>query len=289
MSETIKYTFWGLVFGIGFPVGSALLLHFTGHAPHAPGFAGWVACIAQAHAENILLYVVDTAPVWLGFFAYIAGKRQDQIRRLANGLEREVLTKTESLRQALVEAQQANETIVYLAEHDALTGLLNRPRFERELERWLDHVHRYRRTAALMFIDLDNFKRVNDTQGHEAGDHYLIEFAAMLRSAFRTTDHIGRLGGDEFVVLMPDSGREQAVAAAEKLLRTLKEATIEIHGVRHTVSASLGLALAPEHSTRVEELIRCADAAMYDAKQAGRGLWRMCAPVQARGHEPPPR
>lgn len=289
MSETIKYTFWGVAFGFGFPLGSLLLLHFTEHASHPPGLPGWFACIAQAHAGNILLYVIDSAPVWLGLFAYIAGKRQDQIRRLAGGLEREVLVKTHSLRQALAEAQQANETIVYLAEHDALTGLLNRPRFERELTRWLDHVQRYHRTAALMFVDLDYFKRVNDTQGHEAGDHYLIEFAAMLRSAFRATDHIGRLGGDEFVVLMPDSSREQAVAAAEKLLRTLKEATIDIHGVRHTVSASLGLALAPEHGERADELIRCADAAMYDAKQAGRGVWRMCAPAQARGHEPPSR
>ncbi len=287
MSETIKYTLWGVIFGLGFPVGSILVLHFIGHAPHPPGLSGWFACIAQAHAENILLYVVDSAPVWLGVFAYIAGKRQDQIRRLAGGLEREVLAKTHSLRQALAEAQQANETIIYLAEHDALTGLLNRPRFERELTRWLDHVQRYHRTAALMFVDLDNFKRVNDTQGHEAGDHYLIEFAAMLRSAFRTTDQIGRLGGDEFVVLMPDSSREQAVAAAEKLLRTLKEATIEIHGVRHTVSASLGLALAPEHSTRAEELIRCADAAMYEAKQAGRAGWRVCTPAQARGEQQP--
>ncbi len=286
MPEKIKYTLWGLAFGFGFPLVSLLLLHLAGHAPHPPGLAGWAACVAQAHSENILLYIIDSAPVWLGFFAYIAGKRQDQIRRLASGLEREVLAKTESLRQALIEAQQANETIVYLAEHDALTGLLNRPRFERELERWLEHVQRYHRTAALMFIDLDNFKRVNDTQGHEAGDQYLIEFAAMLRSAFRTTDQIGRLGGDEFVVLMPDSGREQAVAAAGKLLRTLKDATIEIHGVRHTVSASLGLALTPEHSTHVEGLIRCADAAMYEAKQAGGGGWRMCTPVQARAPSP---
>lgn len=283
MSETIKSTLWGVAFGFGFPLGSLLLLHFTGHLPHPPGLSGWIACIAQAHADNVLLYVIDSAPVWLGLIAYFVGQRQSQIRRLASGLEREVTAKTESLRQALAEAQQANEMIVYLAEHDALTGLLNRPRFERELTRWLDHVQRYRRTAALMFVDLDYFKRVNDTQGHEAGDQYLIEFATLLRSAFRTTDYIGRLGGDEFVVLMPDSGREQAVAAAEKLLRMLKEATIEIRGVRHTVSASLGLALAPEHGARADELIRCADAAMYDAKQAGRGCWRMCTPAQARG------
>ncbi|TAM43493.1 MAG: GGDEF domain-containing protein [Gammaproteobacteria bacterium] len=289
MSETIKYTLWGVAFGLGFPIGSMLLLHFTEHLPHPSGLSGWVACIAQAHAENILLYVVDSAPIWLGLFAYLAGKRQDQNRRLASGLEREVLAKTHSLRQALAEAQQANETIVYLAEHDALTGLLNRPRFERELTRWLDHVQRYRRPAALMFVDLDYFKRVNDTQGHEAGDHYLIEFAAMLRSTFRTTDQIGRLGGDEFVVLMPDSDREQAIAAAEKLLRTLKEATIEIHGVRHAVSVSIGLALAPEHSTRADELIRCADAAMYEAKQAGRAGWRMCTQAQARRDQLPRR
>ncbi len=289
MSETIKYTLWGVAFGLGFPIGSMLLLHFTEHLPHPPGLSGWVACITQAHADNVLMYIIDSAPIWLGLYAFIAGQRQAQIRRLASGLEREVLTKTHSLRQALAEAQQANETIVYLAEHDALTGLLNRPRFERELTRWLDHVQRYHRTAALLFVDLDYFKRVNDTQGHEAGDQYLIEFAAMLRSAFRTTDQIGRLGGDEFVVLMPDSGQEQAVAAAEKLLRTLKEATIEIRGVRHAVNASLGLALAPEHSTRADELIRCADAAMYDAKQAGRSGWRMCTPAQARGDQPPRR
>lgn len=135
MSEAVRYTGWGVALGFCFPVGSIVFLHLTGEFVQEYNLAGFTGGIVRMHRENPLLFVIDSAPFWLGLSAYLAGKRQDQIRYLASGLEREVLAKTESLRQALVEEQRANETIIYLAEHDALTGLLNRSRFERELTR----------------------------------------------------------------------------------------------------------------------------------------------------------
>ncbi len=108
--------------------------------------------------------------------------------RLQGDLEREVRDKTESLRQALVEAHREKHSVVYLAEHDALTGLLNRRRFLHETGRWLEHVQRYNYPVALVFLDLDHFKRVNDTHGHEAGDSLLRALGDYLVMHVRAED-----------------------------------------------------------------------------------------------------
>jgi PleD family two-component response regulator len=123
--------------------------------------------LAQTHH---LLYVIDTAPLFLGIFARYAGVRQDRLHQFANSLEQQVFDKTESLRTALEESRKANELITHMADHDALTGLINRRRFQDTLAGWINYAVRYGRKGALLFVDLDKFKFINDRYGHKAGD-----------------------------------------------------------------------------------------------------------------------
>ncbi len=272
MSESTKYTLFGALFGLCFPIGSIAFLLVTGEISLSQGL---IATVVHAHVVSRLLYVIDTAPFFLGLFARFAGVRQDRIRRFSEGLEQQVAEKTESLRRALEEAQKANEMIIHMAEHDALTGLLNRRRFQKELERWADHAARYQRTVAVMFVDLDRLKNINDRYGHSAGDSHLLLAADVLQRGLRSTDYIARWGGDEFAILLPETQANSAAEVANKLLQLFSKATTSVGGQTMAISASIGIALLPEHTTTANELLMFADAAMYEAKQCGRGCWRM--------------
>lgn len=283
-SETGKYTLYGALFGCGFPVGSVAFLYMIGDLEPAGGLLGLVR---EAH-RNPLLYVIDTAPFFLGLFARLAGIRQDRLRRFSDGLEVQVAEKTESLRRALAEAQRANDVIAHMAEHDALTGLLNRRRFEQELRRWTDHALRYRRPLALLFLDLDDFKQINDRYGHRFGDRYLAAAAEALAATLRSTDFAARWGGDEFAVLLPETEAPAAARVAEKLLARFHTTRVEVAGERLEVRTSIGVAVLPEHAAAANELLARADAAMYRAKQSGRNRWHLYSPSEAesdRAHE----
>ena len=270
MNETTKYTIYGALFGLCFPVGAVVFLSIIGDIN-----AGTLtAIIVQAH-DNHLLYIIDTAPFFLGLFARLAGIRQDRLQRFSASLEQQVTEKTESLRNALEESKKANETIAHMAEHDSLTGLLNRRRFQRELEKWEQYALRYKRSATLAFIDLDKFKFVNDTYGHHAGDQYLTAVSDLLTKVLRTTDTVARWGGDEFAILLPEASKETAIEVANKLLRIFNETNLVIAGHELRPSASIGLALFPDHGTDFGALTVYADAAMYEAKAAGRNCWRL--------------
>ena len=272
MSESTKYTLCGALFGLCFPIGSIAFLCVGGEISLSQGL---VAAIVHAHALSPLLYVIDTAPLFLGIFARFAGVRQERIRRFSEGLEQQVAEKTESLQRALDEAHKANEMVIHMAEHDALTGLLNRRRFQKELERWTNHAARYQRAVAVMFIDLDRLKYINDAYGHSAGDSYLLLAADALQRGLRSTDYIARWGGDEFAVLLPETRGEAVAEVANKLLQLFGATTTSVGGKHMAISASIGVALLPEHTTSANDLLMFADAAMYEAKQCGRGCWRM--------------
>jgi len=272
MSESAKYTLFGALFGLCFPLGSIVFLDVIGQVSLAHGV---VAAVAQSHSVNPLLFVIDTAPFFLGMFARFAGIRQDRIRRFSEGLEQEVAEKTESLRRSLEEAQKANEMINHMAEHDSLTGLLNRRRFQKELERWVGHATRYQREVAMMFVDLDKFKHINDAYGHAAGDSYLLAAADVLQRGLRSTDYIARWGGDEFAVLLPETPAAAASDVANKLLKLFNQTTVVVGEQKMPISASIGIALMPQHTLAADELLMFADAAMYEAKECGRGCWRM--------------
>ncbi|MHB1676520.1 MAG: putative bifunctional diguanylate cyclase/phosphodiesterase [Sulfuriferula sp.] len=270
-SEANKYTLYGIVFGLSFPFSSVLFLYFMNELGTVDSL---IDLFAQAHA-HILLYVIDTAPFFLGVVARYAGIRQDRLHQFANSLEQQVFDKTESLRLALEEAHKANELITHMADHDALTGLLNRRRFQDTLEGWIKYAVRYQRQGALLFIDLDKFKFINDSYGHKAGDSYLTSIAALLSGTLRNTDIIARWGGDEFIVFLPETVGVEAYDVANKLLAAFAQASFVFEGQLFQPSASIGIAFVPEHTADVHELVMFADAAMYEAKKAGRGCWRL--------------
>ncbi|HET9112351.1 MAG TPA: diguanylate cyclase, partial [Burkholderiales bacterium] len=270
-SEANKYTLYGIAVGFGFPLGAVFFLYFV---PGLRPVNNLADVIVLAH-RHMLLYIIDTAPFFLGLAARYAGVRQDRLSALANSLERQVFDKTESLRVALEESRKANELITHMADHDALTGLLNRRRFQDTLDGWLKYAVRYQRHGALLFLDLDNFKFVNDTYGHKTGDSYLINIANLLNGTLRNTDILARWGGDEFAVFLPETSGSEAQDVANKLLAAFAQASFVFEGQLFQPSISIGIAFVPEHTNDAHELVIYADAAMYEAKKAGRGCWRL--------------
>jgi diguanylate cyclase (GGDEF)-like protein/PAS domain S-box-containing protein len=171
----------------------------------------------------------------------------------------------------ITERQAAAERIHYLATHDVLTGVPNRLTIRERLTRAIAMARRYDRRVAVLFIDLDYFKQVNDTYGHQVGDEVLIQCVVRIRDCLRETDSLGRLGGDEFMVLLPemDSPRNLDLVA-NKIIETLERPMViqnhEIH-----ISASIGMVLYPDDGVDEDMLVIRADAAMYRAKCGGRG------------------
>lgn len=161
-----------------------------------------------------------------------------------------------------------------LAQYDSLTGLANRALLLDRMEGALARARRGKTSVAVLFIDLDRFKAVNDNYGHEAGDVVLKEVAARLRACVRETDTVARLGGDEFVILLEGlKARQDAEPTATRFLNAMRQ-PIMVDGHALTVSASIGIALYPETAGDREGLIRRADAAMYEAKHHGGETFR---------------
>ncbi len=172
------------------------------------------------------------------------------------------------------ERKAAEERIHQLAHHDVLTGLLNRFSLESRLEQALLSARREGAQLAVMFIDMDHFKLINDTLGHHLGDQLLIEVAQRLQTCVRESDIIARLGGDEFVIVL--TGLQEGMAAAAtagKIVETLSRPYLVEHHVLHT-SPSLGIAIFPVDGQAADELMKNADTAMYDAKRRGRGNYQ---------------
>lgn len=168
------------------------------------------------------------------------------------------------------ERKRFEDQLLDLANHDPLTGLFNRRRFNEEIERQLSTARRYGMTGALLFLDLDQFKDVNDSRGHRAGDDLLVALARLLRERLRETDVIARLGGDEFAVLLPHTDETEAGLVAQSLLDAIRGETFTIAGSPFGVTASIGVALFPAHASTASELLSSADLAMYEAKERGR-------------------
>ena len=169
--------------------------------------------------------------------------------------------------------KQAELRLAWLAEHDPLTGLSNRRRFEKELEQAIAASKRYQHSGALLFFDLDQFKYVNDTSGHRAGDQLLQSLGESLPTLLREVDVIGRLGGDEFAVILSRANADEAIQVAKKILAHIRGTEFSSGERIHKVTASIGIALFPEHGSDVEDLLARADLAMYQVKDTGRGGW----------------
>jgi len=167
----------------------------------------------------------------------------------------------------LLEAQLAHQ-----ASHDALTGLANRALFRDRLEHSLARARRHSEPVSVLFLDLDDFKAVNDSLGHSAGDTVLVAVANRLRGCMRESDLAARFGGDEFAALFEDTAGPQAEAAAKRILQTLAP-PVDVHGHPVPAQASIGLAVVSDGSCGPDELLRRADAAMYAAKARGKGQY----------------
>jgi diguanylate cyclase (GGDEF)-like protein/PAS domain S-box-containing protein len=164
--------------------------------------------------------------------------------------------------------KQMEERLRRLADFDSLTGVRNRRQFERDLSRQVGNCQRYGEQAALLMIDLDDFKPVNDTYGHRVGDEMLKAVAWAIRNRLRSTDTVGRLGGDEFAVLLPHLSPAKATTVAEDLKRCIKLVSVPVPGAALTASASIGVAYIDEHVTSPDAALALADDAMYAQKRA---------------------
>ena len=186
------------------------------------------------------------------------------------------------LRDYTQQLELAHDVLQYQARHDGLTGLVNRKYFYERLEVALQQAHQEQFMGAVLYLDLDGFKAVNDTLGHRAGDLLLIECAQRLTQNLRGSDTIARFGGDEFVALLPAIPQgEVAVRVAEKLLSAVSK-PYNVEGCECHITVSIGVALFPQDSNTSDQLIEYADAAMFAAKGLGKNIFQLYANVSVQ-------
>ena len=179
----------------------------------------------------------------------------------------------------ITERKQAQRTIMHLAYHDSLTGLANRMLFHDRLSLALTQAGRKGSRLAVMLVDLDRFKEINDTHGHAAGDELLCQVGARLRGTLRQGDSVARMGGDEFMLLLPELAHVGDVTVvADKVLDVIRH-PFELRGATARISASIGTAVFPDDAEDEEGLLHAVDHAMYRAK--GRGGDRLCCAGRA--------
>ena len=215
--------------------------------------------------------------VWLIDDVTAQKEAADALRRARDELEVRVHERTAELQAEIVERRQAEARVHHMAYHDALTGLPNRALLAERLDRALSAARRDGLKLALLFIDLDRFKTINDSLGHATGDHLLKEVARRLCRVVRASDTVARLGGDEFVVLVPGVRvPEECGLVGDKIIDVLA-APVEFEGRTLHITPSIGICVYPDDGDDVASLMRMADAAMYHAKAAGRNNYQFYA------------
>lgn len=210
---------------------------------------------------------------------------QRQLAGMHGELEQQVRDRTRELQETvgnlhreIQDRQRDQERIYWMAHYDALTELPNRVLLAERGQDAIRHAQESGAPLAVMFLDLDNFKHVNDSLGHRIGDALLVEIAQRLRTTVRQRDTVARLGGDEFVLLLPGANAQGAARVAAKM----QEAALQPVHIQHhelSLALSMGIALFPEHGSDFETLIQSADTAMYRAKADGRNSFRFFTPT----------
>ena len=187
--------------------------------------------------------------------------------------------------QDVTESRRLLRQLSYSASHDALTGLPNRSSFESQLKGLLKSLPGGHQSHALVMLDLDFFKAVNDSAGHAAGDALLREIAGLMRSLLRPGDILARLGGDEFGFILRHCSTEQALSASERIVDAIKHYEFFWAGRLHRIGASAGLTLIHNHNAQLAEVLVQADAACYTSKNNGRGIVTVYTPVHSSGDQ----
>ena len=181
--------------------------------------------------------------------------------------------------EGITERKQLQQELLHIAHHDTLTGLPNRALFYDRLAHALDQARRRKWITGVMFIDLDHFKAINDTLGHDIGDQLLQQVSARLTGCVRADDTVGRLGGDEFAVILSELAHEDdARVVAQKIIDALCR-PFQVNGNDVSISASIGIASSPPDNADTDTLVRNADTAMYHAKQAGKNNYQFYTPA----------
>ncbi|MBI2911772.1 MAG: diguanylate cyclase [Chloroflexi bacterium] len=213
--------------------------------------------------EELEMRRADGASVWVSL----------TVRPICDSTGRVV--ESRSMAVDITDRKRSLEVIQHLAYHDPLTNLPNRRLLSDRLNLALAQAGRSGKHVAVLFLDLDDFKRINDSLGHTMGDRLLQAVATRLSGSVRPYETVARQGGDEFMVLVPDLNRaEEAGKVAERVLTALRVPwLVDVHAM--AITASIGIALSPQHGEDAETLLRNADAALYQAKEAGRNCWRL--------------
>ena len=189
---------------------------------------------------------------------------------LANDLRQTM----QRLQQEIMRVKTSEANFTHLAQHDALTNLPNRLLVSDRVEQAIGQARRYQRRAALLFLDLDNFKTINDSLGHDAGDQLLKDVAARLQDAVREMDTVSRQGGDEFLIVLTDVADLDDISTVAKHVLHAMSQPFSLKGMQIVTSVSIGAALYPEDGDDFSALLKHADLAMYQAKAAGRNAFR---------------
>jgi len=204
------------------------------------------------------------------------------LRHSIENLEHRVDERTRELSAEIVERRKAEEQLRHIASHDGLTDLPNRSLLIDRLDQATHRAHREENKYAILFIDLDGFKPINDTLGHDIGDQVLKTVANRLTSSVRETDTAARFGGDEFVALLTDlDNKNDAATVAQKILTELAK-PMHFRGVEANVGASIGIAFYPDDSDHAEGVLKKADDAMYEVKGSGKNAYIMAGDKPAK-------
>ena len=229
----------------------------------------WMGVPLVANDRVIGLYAVDKSEP--GFFT----SRHVQLTE-AMAPHAAIAIQNARLFEQLHEREEQLQRQVY---HDTLTGLPNRLLFQDRLALAVAQAHRHGNGLAVLFLDVDRFKVINDSLGHSVGDRLIREVAVRLRSCLREGDTVARLGGDEFTLLLPDVGQAVDAAKVAKKVLDLVRMPIELDGRELFVTSSMGISLYPDDGRDAETLVKNADAAMYRAKEQGRDLYQLYTPA----------
>jgi diguanylate cyclase (GGDEF)-like protein/PAS domain S-box-containing protein len=189
-----------------------------------------------------------------------------------------IVTHYVAVKEDITKEKQQAEALFHQAHYDHLTGLPNRILAKDRLQQAIESALRQKHIFGLMFLDLDNFKKVNDTLGHDAGDQLLVEVSERLQRALRQTDTVARLGGDEFLIILDQvSHSRKLMAIAQRLLRVMRQ-PVNLQGLEFFVHGSIGITVFPDDGFHADVLLRNADTAMYAAKLEGRNMFRFFTP-----------